>query len=46
MLKKFSDAQTVDIFKDERDGKLREVGNQAVWSLSSCKPGWLTYLNK
>uniref|UniRef100_A0A2C9JWQ3 Anaphase-promoting complex subunit 10 n=1 Tax=Biomphalaria glabrata TaxID=6526 RepID=A0A2C9JWQ3_BIOGL len=39
MLKKFSDAQTVDIFKDERDGKLREVGNQAVWSLSSCKPG-------
>lgn len=39
MLTKFSDAQTVDIFKDERDGKLREVGDQAVWSLS-CKPGF------
>lgn len=37
---KLSGAQDVDIFKDEKDGKLREVGNQAVWSLSSCKPGF------
>jgi anaphase-promoting complex subunit 10 len=29
----------LDIFKEEKEGKLREVGNQAVWSLSSCKPG-------
>ena len=36
---KLSGAQDVDVFKDEKDGKLREVGNQAVWSLSSCKPG-------
>lgn len=30
----------IDILKDEREGRLREVGNQAVWSLSSCKPGF------
>ncbi|KAK2165225.1 hypothetical protein LSH36_53g05032 [Paralvinella palmiformis] len=30
----------VDPYKGEREGKLREVGNQAVWSLSSCKPGF------
>lgn len=29
----------LDIFKEEKEGKLREVGSQAVWSLSSCKPG-------
>ena len=40
MLSKISETQTTDIYKDERDGKLREVGNQAVWSLSSCKPGF------
>lgn len=28
-----------DPLKDEREGKVREVGPQAVWSLSSCKPG-------
>ncbi len=28
-----------DPYKGEREGKLREVGGQAVWSLSSCKPG-------
>ena len=28
-----------DPYKGEREGKLREVGSQAVWSLSSCKPG-------
>lgn len=26
--------------KAEKEGKAREVGNQAVWSLSSCKPGF------
>lgn len=31
---------TTDPFKGEKEGKLREVGNQAVWSLSSCKPGF------
>ncbi|KAK3100224.1 hypothetical protein FSP39_016532 [Pinctada imbricata] len=30
----------IDILKDEKEGKLREVGHQAVWSLSSCKPGF------
>lgn len=39
MATKLSGSQDIDIFKDEKDGKLREVGNQAVWSLSSCKPG-------
>ena len=29
----------VDPYKGEREGKLREVGCQAVWSLSSCKAG-------
>jgi hypothetical protein len=23
----------------ERTGTVREIGSQAVWSLSSCKPG-------
>lgn len=26
-------------FNAERCGEVREVGGQAVWSLSSCKPG-------
>jgi len=29
----------VDPYGEEKEGKLREIGNQAVWSLSSCKPG-------
>jgi len=29
----------VDPFQEEKEGRLREIGNQAVWSLSSCKPG-------
>ncbi|XP_041359428.1 anaphase-promoting complex subunit 10-like [Gigantopelta aegis] len=40
MTNKLSGNQDIDIFKDEKEGKLREVGNQAVWSLSSCKPGF------
>ena len=28
-----------DPSKEEKSGKVREVGSQAVWSLSSCKPG-------
>lgn len=27
---------------EERAGVVREVGSQAVWSLSSCKPGTYT----
>ena len=36
---KLSGAQEVDPYKGEKEGRLREVGGQAVWSLSSCKPG-------
>lgn len=28
-----------DPLVNERTGTVREVGNRAVWSLSSCKPG-------
>lgn len=28
-----------DPMKDVRSGTVREVGDQAIWSLSSCKPG-------
>jgi hypothetical protein len=31
--------ETVDPIREERAGKVREVGSQAIWSLSSCKPG-------
>ncbi|XP_076316068.1 anaphase-promoting complex subunit 10-like [Tachypleus tridentatus] len=30
----------VDPLREEREGKVQEVGSQAVWSLSSCKPGF------
>jgi len=30
----------MDPLKEEKEGKVREVGSQAVWSLSSCKPGF------
>ncbi|KAK7874494.1 hypothetical protein R5R35_001577 [Gryllus longicercus] len=30
----------VDPVREERAGKVREVGSQAIWSLSSCKPGF------
>lgn len=40
MATKVTANQDLDVFKEEKDGKLREVGNQAVWSLSSCKPGF------
>lgn len=30
----------VDPAKEERAGTVREVGGQAIWSLSSCKPGF------
>lgn len=30
----------VDPIKNERTGDVREVGSQAIWSLSSCKPGF------
>ena len=41
MATKMSGGSDVDPYKGEREGKLREVGGQAVWSLSSCKPGIL-----
>lgn len=28
-----------DPLTEERNGSVSEVGSQAVWSLSSCKPG-------
>lgn len=34
-------ATDVDPIKSERTGNVREVGSQAIWSLSSCKPGKL-----
>jgi len=30
----------VEPLKEERSGLIREVGCQAIWSLSSCKPGY------
>lgn len=35
----------VDPIKNERSGCVREVGSQAIWSLSSCKPGKLIVWN-
>lgn len=29
----------IDPVKHERAGTVREVGSQAIWSLSTCKPG-------
>ncbi|KAL5011803.1 hypothetical protein ScPMuIL_010354 [Solemya velum] len=40
MAMKISGLQEADPFEDEKEGRLREVGNHAVWSLSSCKPGF------
>ncbi|KAL4230661.1 Anaphase-promoting complex subunit 10 [Mactra antiquata] len=40
MATKFTASQELDVFKDEKEGLYREVGNQAVWSLSSCKAGF------
>lgn len=39
MATKWQCTQDEDVFKDEREGRLRDVGKMAVWSLSSCKPG-------
>lgn len=30
----------VDPVQEELAGRVREVGNHAIWSLSSCKPGF------
>ena len=40
--------ECLDPNQEERAGKVREVGSQAIWSLSSCKPGIILYffLNK
>lgn len=29
----------MDVTKDEKDGRVRDISNQAIWSLSSCKAG-------
>ena len=39
MATKFEGTQNFDVVKFEKEGQLREVGGQAVWSLSSCKTG-------
>ena len=33
--------EELDPKKEEKEGSVREVGDQAVWSLSSCKAGIL-----
>ncbi|BES92483.1 unnamed protein product [Nesidiocoris tenuis] len=39
--KKIADKEeSVDPFKGVKSGILREVGSQAIWTLSSCKPGF------
>ncbi|PSN57276.1 Anaphase-promoting complex subunit 10 [Blattella germanica] len=35
-----TNVEPVDPIREERAGKVREVGSQAIWSLSSCKPGF------
>lgn len=40
MATKFGGTQNLDVVKLEKDNQLREIGAQAVWSLSSCKPGF------
>ena len=42
MATKITASPDLDVFKEEKDGKVREVGSQAVWSLSSCKQGELS----
>ena len=37
---------TASLVLDDRLGHTREVGNQATWSLSSCKPGRTHFSNK
>jgi anaphase-promoting complex subunit 10 len=39
MMTKKTGVEPVDPVREERTGKVREVGSQAIWSLSSCKPG-------
>lgn len=35
-----------DPVKNERTGNVREVGAQAIWSLSSCKPGTMKVITQ
>jgi len=37
---RYRTGEDVDPLLDERTGLIREVGCQAIWSLSSCKPGY------
>jgi len=37
---RYKSGENVDPLAEERTGLIREVGCQAIWSLSSCKPGY------
>jgi len=37
---RFQTGEHIDPRRDERAGLIREVGCQAIWSLSTCKPGF------
>jgi len=37
---RYRSGEDVDPLREERSGLIREVGCQAIWSLSSCKPGY------
>ena len=37
--------EELDPKKEEKEGAVREVGDQAVWSLSSCKAGGVYFSN-
>ena len=39
MSAKVSAGPDIDPYQGEKEGILREIGGQAVWSLSSCKQG-------
>lgn len=36
----FCDTGEIDPVQEQLTGRVREVGNYAIWSLSSCKPGF------
>lgn len=40
MSSKTSSGGDIDPVQEEFAGRIREVGNHAIWSLSSCKPGF------
>lgn len=40
MSNKTNNAGEIDPVQEQLTGRVREVGNYAIWSLSSCKPGF------